>query len=401
MLLNNGNHLTYCTNIHPGESWQDHFNQLRLHLPVIREQVAPGEKFGVGLRLAALAAEELGKPTKLEEFKAFLEENNLYVFTMNGFPYGDFHQDRVKELVHQPDWRTQERLIYTKNLFGLLQQLVPAGLDGGISTSPLSYMPLFPTEDKLIPALEASLHNLVEIVVLLYKIKESKGISLHLDIEPEPDGILENTRDVTYFYNEWLLKKGVPLVEKHLGINAAKAEEAIRNHIQICYDVCHFALVYEEPTEAFEAFKKAGIGIGKVQLSAALKTTVGKDNVRGKAELKQFEEDIYLHQVITKDLEGDIRSYSDLPVAFEECPDDFEGEWRVHFHVPLFTEQYGHLASTQQDVINTLAFIQQKQMSVHLEVETYTWGVLPDPLKLDIGQSIARELEWVKQQWER
>lgn len=398
MLLNNGNHLTYCTNIHPGASWEDHFEQLKQHLPSIRACIAPEEKFGVGLRLAAMAAATLSSPAKLEAFKTFLQENRLYVFTMNGFPYGNFHHDRVKEQVHQPDWTTPERLAYTKQLFGLLQELVPEGLDGGISTSPLSYMPLFPTAHALHDALETSLHHLVEVVAFLHQIREKKGVLLHLDIEPEPDGILENTQQVIRFYNEWLLSKGVAMLGQYLGINLGKAEAAIRRHVQVCYDVCHFALVYEEPAEAFEAFKKAGIGIGKIQLSSALKTVVRKNDVLGKKELKQFEEDIYLHQVITRDNQGQIKSYSDLPVAFKECPQGFEGEWRVHFHVPLFTEEYGHLSSTQKDVSNTLALVKQENIKTHLEVETYTWDVLPEPLKLDIQGSIVRELEWVKGQ---
>lgn len=398
MLLNKGNHLTYCTNIHPGVSWEDHFAQLKQHLPSIRSRVAPDENFGVGLRLAAMAAETLSSPGQLEAFKDFLQENRLYVFTMNGFPYGNFHHDRVKEQVHQPDWLTPERLQYTKRLFALLQELVPEGMDGGISTSPLSYMPLFQTAKELDQALEASLHHLIEVVAYLHKIRDQKGVPLHLDIEPEPDGILENTQQVVQFYNNWLLNKGIPLLEKRLHINRADAEAAIRRHIQICYDVCHFALVYEEPVESFTAFKREGIGIGKIQLSSALKAQIRKDNAVGKEELKQFEEDVYLHQVITRDKQGHIKSYSDLPVAFKECPQDFEGEWRVHFHVPLFTEEYGHLSSTQKDVSNTLALVNLENIKAHLEVETYTWDVLPEPLKLDIQGSIVRELEWVKSQ---
>lgn len=398
MLLNKGSHLTYCTNIHPGASWEDHFAQLKQHLPSIRSRVAPDENFGVGLRLAAMAAETLTSPAKLEELKDFLQGNKLYVFTMNGFPYGNFHHDRVKEQVHQPDWRSPERLIYTKRLFTLLQDLVPEGMDGGISTSPLSYMPLFPSEGELNEALETSLYNLIEVVAFLHHALEKKGILMHLDIEPEPDGILENTQQVIHFYNEWLLKKGIPHLEKRLGINSADAEAAIRRHIQLCYDVCHFALVYEEPGESFAVFKSEGIGIGKIQLSSALKTPIRKDNAFGKEELKHFEEDVYLHQVITRDNQGQIKSYSDLPVAFKECPQDFEGEWRVHFHVPLFTEEYGHLSSTQKDVSNTLALVKQENIKAHLEVETYTWDVLPEPLKLDIQGSIVRELEWVKGQ---
>src|SRR5699024_7759936 len=157
-------------------------------------------------------------------------------------------------------------------------------------------------------------------------------------------------------------RKGAPLVAKQLGIKASEAEEAIRNHIQVCYDVCHFALVYEDPAATFQKFKNEGIGIGKIQLSAALKTAVGKDNDTGKAELKQFLEDLYLHQVITRDGYAVIKSYIELPLAFEECPASFSGEWRVHFHVPMFIEQYGHLSSTHQDVAQNLDLVLAQNM---------------------------------------
>lgn len=397
MLLKNGCHLTYCTNIHAGESWEDHKKQLIQHLPAVKGLVAPEEKFGVGLRLSAMAAKSLGNKESMDELKAFLYEQNLYVFTLNAFPYGNFHESRVKDNVHQPDWQTQDRLTYTKNSFKILQNLLPEGLDGGISTSPLSYKPWFNTARKFDDAVEASLINLVDVVVFLYQIREETGVHLHLDIEPEPDGILENTAEFILFYNEWLLKRGVPILVKSLGLTPQKAEEAIRSHIQLCYDVCHFALVYEEPAASFNQFKAAGIGIGKIQLSAALSTKVGVKSQKGLRELHEFEEDVYLHQVITKDPNSLIKSYRDLPEAFTDCPPTFEGEWRVHFHVPLFVEQYGHLTSTQKDVQKTLDLVDENDMKVHLEVETYTWDVLPDPLKLDIDASIARELNWVKQ----
>lgn len=374
--------------------------QLRQHLPAVRQKVAQGASFGVGLRLAAVAGEDLQAPAKLAEFKSFLEENKLYVFTMNGFPYGQFHQTKVKDKVHQPDWQSKERVYYTKNLFRILSQLVPQELDGGISTSPLSYKPWFKSTEELDRALETSVVNLLEIVVFLYKIKVERGIFLHLDIEPEPDGIMENSAEVIRFYNEWLLKRGTPLLTKALEISPSEAEQAIRDHIQVCYDVCHFALVYEEPSIVFQKFKEEGIKVGKIQISAALRTEVGKGNNQGIAELKQFEEDTYLHQVITRDQNGVIKSYNDLPQAFKNCPDSFEGEWRVHFHVPLFIEKYGHLSATQKAVLDTIQVVKQEKMKVHLEVETYTWDVLPDPLKVDIDASIGRELEWVVQNFD-
>lgn len=396
MLLQNGSHLTYCSNIHPGESWEKHLEQLENHLPAIKKLVSPEEKCGIGLRLSAMASETLGEKASMEAFREFLYNNNLYVFTMNGFPYGSFHHSRVKDDVHQPDWQTQDRLNYSKRLFAILKNLVPEGMDGGVSTSPLSYKPWFTTEQQFENAVDAALDNLIEIVTYLYRIREEHGVFLHLDIEPEPDGVIQNSEEFVFFYNNWLLKRGTSRVAKLLGVSQQRAEEAIRQHIQLCYDVCHFALVYEDVAEVFDRLKAEAIGIGKIQLSAALRTMTGAGNLSGREELRQFNEDIYLHQVITRDKQGLIKSYRDLPEAFVDCPESFEGEWRVHFHVPLFVEEYGHLSSTQKDVKKTLQLVKDRNMKIHLEVETYTWGVLPEALKLDIDASIARELQWVK-----
>src|SRR5690606_26826896 len=105
------------------------------------------------------------------------------------------------------DWQTQDRLNYTKGLFSILQKLVPEGLDGSISTSPLSYKPWFTTEEHFDNAVDAALNNLIEIVTFLYKMREETGVFLHLDIEPEPDGIIQNSEEFVLFYNDWLLKK--------------------------------------------------------------------------------------------------------------------------------------------------------------------------------------------------
>ncbi len=132
-------HLTYCTNIHSGESWPDHFEQLRRFIPAVKAEVSPDKPFGIGLRLSNLASLELSKAPALEAFRQWLKENDCYVFTMNGFPYGGFHHERVKDEVHTPDWSTAERAAYTSRLFRILAALLPEGMEGGISTSPLSY----------------------------------------------------------------------------------------------------------------------------------------------------------------------------------------------------------------------------------------------------------------------
>ena len=141
MLINDLFHLSYCTNIHPAETWEATFQSLQKYLLPIQSKLAPNKKLGIGLRLSNQASIELNQRNHLEAFKQWLNNHNLYVFTMNGFPYGAFHQQRVKDQVHQPDWSTKERFEYTKRLIDQLAYLLPEGMEGGISTSPISYKP--------------------------------------------------------------------------------------------------------------------------------------------------------------------------------------------------------------------------------------------------------------------
>ncbi len=138
MRISQDAHLTYCSNIHPGESWNEVFKALKDHLPAVKKQVSPDQPMGIGLRLSNLASLEL-KEAGTTTFKEWMRNHGFYVFTMNGFPYGGFHRQRVKDQVHWPDWTKSERLDYTIRLFGQLEDLLPEGQEGGISTSPLSY----------------------------------------------------------------------------------------------------------------------------------------------------------------------------------------------------------------------------------------------------------------------
>ena len=137
MLINNKYQVTYCTNIHPGQNWESTFRSLKEYVPDIKEKVAPDAPFGLGLRLSNTASEELDQENNLSLFKEWLTEKDVYVFTMNGFPYGNFHDERVKENVHAPDWTTKERLSYTKRLFRQLARLIPDGMSGEYRHPPL------------------------------------------------------------------------------------------------------------------------------------------------------------------------------------------------------------------------------------------------------------------------
>ncbi len=383
MQIETGLHLTYCSNIHPGESWADTFRALDKYIP----RISTGEKFGIGLRLSGQAAEELaGSAERIKEFKAWLDKHNCYVFTMNGFPYGQFHNTVVKDAVHRPDWLTRERVNYTCNLAQILALIMGDLDEGGISTSPVSYRFWHDDYDN---ALRESLPYFLEVVRYLHEVHEKSGKIIHLDIEPEPDGLLENSEEFIRFYNEFLL----PAARENLPpYGITNPDEIVLRHIQLCYDVCHFSVEFEEG--ALQRIKNAGIPVGKIQISAALKMT--DPDAAAYQLLEAFNESTYLHQAVgIKD--GVLHKYPDLPDLLREKPS--LDEVRCHFHVPIFTQEFSGLQSTQSDIAELLKLLKEDRFTNHLEVETYTWQVLPEYLSMELDEAIQRELSWVIEQW--
>src|SRR5690348_10481812 len=158
-------HLTYCTNIHAGETWEDHFKALKANIPAVREGLSPDKPFGIGLRLSHLASLDLGKKENLDDFKRWLEKSQCYVFVINGFPYGGFHHTKVKDKVHAPDWTTQDRVLYTIQLFHILSAILPKGMEGGVSTSPLSYKFWHPAgKEERQQVVETATENILKVV---------------------------------------------------------------------------------------------------------------------------------------------------------------------------------------------------------------------------------------------
>ena len=337
MQVGDGQHLTYCTNIHPAVGWEAVLESLRAHAPALKARLSPDAPFGIGLR--ALGDDHLAA------FRGWLDAEGLYVFTINGFPQGTFHGQPVKADVHAPDWRTEERVAYTLRLAEILGALLPDGVDGTISTNPLSYGPWLDGA-----GLAAATRNMVHVGA------ELRGTRIALAIEPEADGALANVSDLIEWWPDAL-------------------------DATVCFDACHSAVAYEEPEAALDALDAAGIRVGKAQLSAALTVPASAH-----AELRAFADPIYLHQVTER---GSGRTWPDLPEAL--AANGGGDEWRVHFHVPIFVERYGALESTQDHLRRCIERVQ----TAHLEIETYTWDVLPAGLKASSVDSIAREYEWV------
>lgn len=397
-MFTDAGHLTYCTNIHPGENWKDHFAALKENFPVIKESVSANNPMGIGLRLSNEASLELIKKENLAEFKQWLKEQDAYIFTMNGFPYGGFHNTIVKDQVHAPDWTTVERVDYTLRLFHILSALLPDGMDGGVSTSPLSYRLWFKTKESLEDCREAGTKNMIRVIENLIQIHDSTGKVLHLDIEPEPDGVLETGDEFIAWFENPLLRTGVPVIKEKFKISAQHAEDLIKEHLRLCYDVCHFAIGYEPHEKIIKEVFKRGIKIGKIQISAALKCKMSEgDRESIKQNFENFNEPTYLHQVVAKNISGKLLRYPDLPEALNEIENPLVKEWRAHFHVPIFTKNFDDLFSTQDEIEEVLAIQKEEPFTNHLEVETYTWDVLPAELKLPMQDSITRELQWVQQ----
>ncbi len=354
-------HLTYCTNIHPGERWAEHFAAIARSLPAVKRRVAPDAPFGVGLRLSADAAADLAEPAAMAAFKEFLAAEGLYVFTLNGFPYGAFHGTRVKDAVYRPDWSTPERLAYTTLLADLLAELLPDGMTGSISTVPCGWAGHGRLGDAMIANLRAADHHLDTLF-------RRTGRRIALALEPEPGCLLDATADA------------VPLFRRLGG----------PRHLGLCLDLCHLAVGFEEPAEALALLRAAGIPVHKLQLSAGLRLSP-----RDAEALAPFDDGVYLHQVAARTGAG-LRRYSDLADALACADGRTAEEWRVHFHVPLWSERLGRMASTAGVTARMLELHAARPVCGHLEVETYTWDVLPREHRgRDLNDDIARELLWV------
>ncbi|MEH2094738.1 metabolite traffic protein EboE [Nostoc sp.] len=396
---NNNFHLTYCSNIHPGESWLEVFANLENYIPKLKSRLSPTEPFGIGLRLADVAAKELLESNNLAQFQTWLTQQDLYVFTLNGFPYGGFHRQVVKDQVYAPDWSTQERVNYTLNLAEILATLLPEGLDGGISTLPLSYKPWWVKDHITFEiVLKQSCLNIASVVIEMIRIHEETGKILHIDLEPEPDGLIENTSEVIDFYQNWLLPIGGNYLSEKLNIEQHLAEMKLLEHVRVCYDTCHFSVEYEEPQSVFVRLQSAGIKIGKIQISAAIKLKIPAEVEKRNLiveRLRPFAESTYLHQVIERRNDGTLHHYPDLITALPHLEQSLAEEWRTHFHVPIFIHDYQILQSTQDDIATVLHLLQTNNACSHLEIETYTWDVLPSEMKIDLLTSIQREYEWV------
>lgn len=360
-------HLSYCTNVHPAEDLDGVIRQLDAYAGPAR-RAAGLDRLGVGLWLPApLAARLATEPAALDRLRAALEANGLEVRTLNAFPYEAFHAEVVKLDVYRPDWTDPARLDFTVDAARVLAELLPPGAEGSISTLPLGWRDGW--DDDADRAATAALSALG---AELRAIRAETGRVIRLAIEPEPGCVLDDVDDVV----AWL--------DSH-------RDRVDLDHVGVCLDTCHLAVSFADPAAAVARIADAGIRVVKVQASAALHVERPADADARRA-VAAYAEDRYLHQV-REGAPGGVIRVDDLPEALGDLP--AAGPWRVHFHVPLHLEPEAPLASTTGVLREALAAVRRVQDvdELHVDVETYTWSVLPGP-EVDLVEGIAAELRW-------
>jgi hypothetical protein len=379
--LNHGLHLAYCTNIHRGENWSETFAALQEYTLAVRDRVCPKNPYAIGLRLSDRASFELSNPATLSAFRKWLDVNHCYVFTINGFPFGRFHGGPVKEKVYSPDWTSSERVAYTNRLFDLLSQLLPQGIEGSVSTVPGSFKEFIKTPDQL----RTIRNNLFHCVEHIARLSQQTGRKLHLGLEPEPLCLLETTSETVHFFDRLRAEhNNDPRLFEFLGVN---------------YDTCHLAVEFEEPANSIRTFEQHQVKISKLHLSSALKVTPTAEVCTA---LKSFADDVYLHQVVSRDAAGHFKRIKDLPEALalqESGAGSQESEWRIHFHIPLHCPKTDLFDNTTDHLLGVLDILAQNpKLCSHLEMETYTWEVMPDEMKnRSVVDQLVSEYEWTLQ----
>ncbi len=390
-------HLTYSTLVHPGDTWEEMWDSLTTFVPRVKARLSPNAPFGVSLRISAASAQTLtDSPSERQKLKAFLDDNDMYLYTVNAFPYGPFKNEVIKLQVYEPDWSTHQRTAYTKQVAAILAEVCPPTVNPSIQSPPLGYKGNVINDAYV----EAFASNVRELAAYLHRLKETTGRTVTLALEPEPACFLETTEETVAFFTQILRsEKSLAALGADLGVSSEEARIILRRHIGTVYDICHQAVEFEDISASLQSLVDNDVPVFKLQEAAAVRIpSVTQESVEA---LREYADSVYLTQTIEK-RDGKLNRFLNLEDAFAafEADPTGEREWRIHFHVPVFLTELGeHFKTTRFAIEEALAFHKKNPLSAQLEIETYTWDVLPDHLKTgDIVDYVSQELEWVKSQ---
>jgi hypothetical protein len=394
--LGNGlGHLTYSTLVHPGDTWDEMKDSLQRYLPEVKSKFSPDKSMGLSLRISNSSRMTLkNSPAERRWLKAFLEDNDLYVFTVNAFPYGPFKNRVVKADVYEPDWTTFDRAEYTMDIADILAEIARADINPTIQTAPLAFRP----KSDSVEYQNLFNQNVYRTISHLMLLEKRTKVRVKLAVEPEPYCYLETIPEtVDWFNNQIYTLAAAQSVAKISGEPLSEVFGAMRRYLGVVLDICHQSVEFENIDEDIALLNNSMIPIYKLQEAAALYVEEVTPEIV--AELKKFTGTIYLSQTTMRQ-DGELTRYLNLEDAIEAYESDPSGgkrEWRTHFHVPVFLNDLGLFKTTRFGIDVALAEHAKLPLSDHLEIETYTWDVLPTHLKsADITEYVLRELEYVK-----
>ncbi|GAA1438929.1 metabolite traffic protein EboE [Mycobacterium cookii] len=373
-------HLAYGTNVLPSEDVDGLVAQatsmgvrIRRALDALPGAAAGGDLVGLGLWLPAAAAHRLAAdPEGVRLVRGQLADHGVEVVTVNAFPYAAFQGPTVKHSVYLPTWTTRERLDYTLAAARVLAGLLPPDADhGSISSLPLAWRSPWSRDDqRLAEAL------LSELSSGLADVEAETGRRVVVGIEPEPGCVIETVEEA---------------VDRLGAVD--------RDRIGVCLDLCHLAVGFEDAGHALRLLDEAGLRVVKAQPASALVVDDPADAATRRA-LASYAEDRFLHQVRHEDA-GEVAGHDDLAQALDG-PDPLATDtpWRVHFHVPVHADPEPPLRNARAELHDSLAALLGGPVARvhHLEVETYTWSVLPGGAPTDddaLAAGLASELAWV------
>ncbi len=348
-------------------------------MPVARQLGTP---LAAGLWLAAPVIRELSAaPDACRRFADGLQSRGLTCHTLNAFPFGDFHSPRVKENVYVPSWAERARLEYTLGAARTLAQLLPADTDGSISTVPLGY----PGLDASPEFLPRCVDHLIAAADELRQIRSARGCTIRIGLEPEPCCWLDTTPSAIDFFTDQLW----PAARERGCL------EAVRTHIGLCFDVCHQAVAFEDVGRSIAALDEAGVRLNKIHITCAIELRDPATDREAREVLARYAEPRYLHQTKARTTDGRVLTQFDLDAGFAlEPPAEFLQApiWRTHFHVPVDAERLGPLWTTRAELRAALSAVRRLSYAPHLEVETYTWDVMPGGAPQRLVDGLRSEL---------
>ncbi|MEV7978521.1 metabolite traffic protein EboE [Streptomyces sp. NPDC086519] len=375
-------HLGYCSNVHQAEDLDGVLAQLADHAEPVRERLGV-DRLGIGLWLARDVVTRLtSEPGDLQRLKDELHARGLETVTLNAFPYAGFHREVVKKDVYLPDWADEARLGHTLDCARVLAALLPDDAErGSVSTLPLAWRTPWPPDRA-----DTARRALDRLAAGLTTIESDTGRRVRVGFEPEPGCVVETT---------------VQAVRELRGLDPEL--------LGVCLDACHLAVQFEEPGSALRRLAEAGLPVVKLQASCAVEAAAPADPT-ARAALRRLAEPRFLHQTRTaarwpdrekhtaaEQGDPEVRGVDDLPDALDGgLPTDI-GPWRVHFHAPLHADPEPPLRTTADQLGQVLAGLVGGPSADcdHIEVETYTWSVLPEP-PTDLPGGIAAELAWAR-----